>query len=163
MRFFFNYFSHFNDGLSDDEEYQNMTEEERNERMKPENQNKILNAKLNLDGASLEISSDDDEPSSSTTNGRKRNSGERMKGEKEKGSKSGRFEFQEWADDDDELPDLDSSPVRSEGDGDRSSGCVTPDPLPRQDIKMGSAPQLTPTQKKNLIIPPKGTYATNNF
>ena len=33
---------HFDDGLSDDEEYQNMTEEERNRKMRPN---------LNMDGA----------------------------------------------------------------------------------------------------------------
>ena len=40
---------HFNDGLSDDEEYQNMSEKERNERMR---------AKLNMDGA-IEVSDSD--------------------------------------------------------------------------------------------------------
>ena len=40
---------HFNDGLSDDEEYQRMSEKERNERMR---------AKLNMDGA-IEVSDSD--------------------------------------------------------------------------------------------------------
>ena len=52
----------FRDGLSDDEEYQKMTEEERNERMKP---------KLNLDGAADISTDDDDEPLVSSTFGRR--------------------------------------------------------------------------------------------
>ena len=47
----------FFDDLSDDEEYQNMTEEERNEKMTPQS----MSSKLNLDGAlSFDDSSDDE-------------------------------------------------------------------------------------------------------
>ena len=48
----------FFDDLSDDDEYQNMTEEERNEKMAP----KSMTSKLNLDGAvSLDDESSDEE------------------------------------------------------------------------------------------------------
>ncbi len=53
---------HFNDGLSDDEEYQNMTEAERIERFKP---------KLNVDGP-LDLSSDDDSEIIRESNAKKR-------------------------------------------------------------------------------------------
>ena len=48
----------FFDDLSDDDEYQNMTEEERNEKMAP----KSMTSKLNLDGAvSFDDESSDEE------------------------------------------------------------------------------------------------------
>ena len=138
-----------------------MTEEERNERMRPDYAKKTLNAALNMDGAAREISDDDDDddfkPSSSTTKAKKRPLQEN-KGEKEKSSKARKFDdsFQpESEEDNDELPDLEDSPVVS-GTETRSS-CVTPEPpLPLEQTKMGAAPQLTPTQRKNLVIPPKG-------
>ena len=65
---------HFYDGLSDDEEYQNMTEKERNERLRPkfENQNvkgeNMMNKNLNIDGMPNDLlSSSEDEDFVSTT------------------------------------------------------------------------------------------------
>ena len=128
-----------------------MTETERNEKMRPDYIKNKSCSGLNLDGASLELSSDEDfEPQPSTSKYHEPN-----RGEKEKGSKSGRFASYESEDDleNDELPDLDPSPLSSRED---RSDCVTPEPESEEYIKLGAAPQLTPTQRKNLVVPPKG-------
>merc|ERR1719322_381903 len=61
---------HFYDGLSDDDEYQNMSEKERNERLKPINakSNDDFNANLNVDGMIDLDSSDDDFVSTTSRN-----------------------------------------------------------------------------------------------
>jgi hypothetical protein len=115
---------HFNDGLSDDEEYQKMTEEERNEKMKP---------KLNVDGA-VELSSDDDNEPSSTT-------GERSKVKRRMSSSE-----------EEELPDLDCSIDSNNLPLENGKGQETP---PRNSADYQKVPELTPNQKKNLIVPPR--------
>ena len=79
---------HFYDGLSDDDEYQNMTEIERNERLKPKVENinpnsvKKFKNNLNVDGL-LNIDSSDDEDFVSTTTRNKTKSRNRISSDDE--------------------------------------------------------------------------------
>ena len=81
---------HFYDGLSDDDEYQNMSEKERNERLRPktENINKSeknqFNLNLNLDGMPNDIlESSEDEDFVSTTTRKKHNHRHRLSSDEE--------------------------------------------------------------------------------
>ncbi len=102
---------HFHDGLSDDEEFQSMTDKERYERFRP---------KLNLDGAT-EFSGD-----------------EARSSKDEKSSLSEGTLSQSW----NELPDINE----------------IGEPSKKVDlfgITRKSIPELTQSQKKNMIIPPR--------
>ena len=136
---------HFNDGLSDDEEYQNMSEKERNERMR---------AKLNMDGA-IEVSDSDSdfEPSPKR----------KLSDRKANGNAKKRRLDSESDDDDDaangnddqsmELPDIpddedteiDGPKMKKEVEAEKEK---PPPPRRIEDI-------LTEEQRKNLVIPSK--------
>ena len=108
---------HFYDGLSDDEEYQNMSEAERNERMKPkfekqEYSKNEINKDLNLDGMPTDLlsSSEDDDFVSTTTRvankGRKMISSDEAENESDKDKEMGLDNY--WHDFND-LPDIKKS------------------------------------------------------
>ena len=98
---------HFYDGLSDDDEYQNMSEKERNERLKPINAKSCddFNANLNVDGMVDLDSSDDDFVS--TTSRKKTNRVNRISSDDEKEQVSVLKNYDHK--NSNELPDLEDS------------------------------------------------------
>lgn len=132
----------FFDGLSDDEEYQNMTEEERNEKMAPKNMDQ-------LDGAITDEEEDDDELiTSSTTNGRKKKANNPFKDDSdhENDGHVGRS----MSPDSDDIPDLDESKLDDEEPDDGKSDSEN------NGEKRGKGDfQLTDEQIKNLVVPPR--------
>ncbi len=132
---------HHNDGLSDDEEYMNMTEAERMERFRP---------KLNTDGAVPVISSEDEEEEEvceRESKKRKMNGG----GEPSKESKVRRRvqeSFEVSSDEEEELPDLE---VPEEEDVMKTPKKPS---APELNKDLMGAPELTPEQRKNLLLPP---------
>ena len=133
---------HFNDGLSDDEEYQRMSEKERNERMR---------AKLNMDGA-IEVSDSDSdfEPSP-----------KRKLSDRKANGNAKKRRLDSESDDDDaaangnddqsmELPDIPEDDSDDDGPKMKKEVEAEEKPPPRriEDI-------LTEEQRKNLVIPSK--------
>ena len=135
---------HFNDGLSDDEEYQNMSEKERNERMR---------AKLNMDGA-IEVSDSDSdfEPSPKRKLSDRKANGNAKKRRLDSESSDDYDDAANGNDDQSmELPDIPEDD--SDDDGPKMKKEVEAEkekPAPRriEDI-------LTEEQRKNLVIPSK--------
>ena len=134
---------HFNDGLSDDEEYQNMSEKERNERMR---------AKLNMDGA-IEVSDSDSdfEPSP-----------KRKLSDREANGNAKKRRLDSESDDDDdaangnddqsmELPDIPEDD--SDDDGPKMKKEVEAEKEKRPPRRIEDI--LTEEQRKNLVIPSK--------
>ena len=127
---------HHNDGLSDDEEYLKMTDEEREKKFRP---------KLNLDGA-FDEDSEEEGCQGTSSEGRKRNLNG---GESSKVSKAPRLQDSslDKEDDDGDLPELDDIPPSA------SQVKTTPPKTSELSDDLIGAPELTPNQRKNLIIP----------
>ncbi|XP_059078743.1 helicase-like transcription factor isoform X2 [Tigriopus californicus] len=128
--------SHFHDGLSDDEEYQNMSEQERNNLLRPS---------LNLDGAH-ELSTSESEPDlpESTSDGviEKRKRNKRSQSKFQPPSKSKKI-----YDDILELPDINTPSLEPEP-SKPTKESFSPSQLPDQTV-----PSLTDEEKKRLVIP----------
>ena len=123
---------HFHDGLSDDEEYQNMSEADRNERFKPKMEakdlhNTILDKNINLDGMIKNISSSsEDEDFVSTTTYKNRKRGRKISSDEDESTlniASKKASISLSLDDSNELPDVekrtllnDISPTKINGD-----------------------------------------------
>ena len=117
---------HFHDGLSSDEEYNNMDEKERNERMKL-NLDDSEDFTINLDGMPAELESSEDEE----------------KPLKRKASLNGLQDSKKVKIEDGiELPDLEDVEEKGE-----------PEKSPQKCRSV--APELTDVQRKNLIVPNK--------
>ena len=133
---------HFNDGLSDDEEYQNMSEKERNDKMR---------SKLNVDGANDATDSDSDfetPPESPEVKKRKR-ARDRTKRRMESDSDADEAENGSVHDDDEsmELPDI------PEDEDDDNGKKVEPEKEKPRAAPSKIEDILTEEQKKNLVIP----------
>ena len=123
---------HFHDGLSDDEEYQNMSEAERNEHFKPKLEakdlhNTTLDKNINLDGMIKNISSSsEDEDFVSTTTYKNRKRGRKISSDEDESTlniASKKASITLCLDDSNELPDVekrtilnDISPSKINGD-----------------------------------------------
>ena len=123
---------HFHDGLSDDEEYQNMSEAERNEHFKPKLEakdlhNTTLDKNINLDGMIKNISSSsEDEDFVSTTTYKNRKRGRKISSDEDESTlniASKKASISLSLNDSNELPDVekrtilnDISPSKINGD-----------------------------------------------
>ena len=111
---------HFHDGLSDDEEYQNMSEAERNEHFKPkleakDLQNTTLDKNINLDGMIKNISSSsEDEDFVSTTTYKKRKRGRKISSDEDESTlniASKKASISLSLNDSNELPDVEKRTI----------------------------------------------------
>ena len=160
---------HFYDGLSDDEEYQNMTEAERNERLKPKFDKHMhigknqMNENLNLDGMPSEImsSSEDEDFVSTTTHNRNKRRNIVSSDEDEC---DGDHKKKEYVTDNsisilgNELPDIEESFSKKHHEdskiliGNQKQKIPLKSSKNRQNM---SALDLTEEQRQKLIIPPR--------
>ncbi len=155
----------FFDDLSDDEEYQNMTEEERDRQMIPTDF-----GKSQLDGAVTDEDSEDDfydaveEPCSSTEDTNKNTMDTEVKLEEkpfvsnnEDSNGVGRSMSPDELDF--EIPDIEEINDEDEGNGDTNGLEVEKS---KNSHSTGATVQLTEEQLKNLIIPPRQPAKANN-
>jgi SNF2 family DNA or RNA helicase len=163
---------HFHDGLSDDEEYQNMSEAERNEHFKPKLEdlhNTTLDKNINLDGMIKNISSSsEDEDFVSTTTYEKRKRGRKISSDEDESTlniASKKASISLSLNDSNELPDVekrtilnDISPSKINGDSfmnGRPDNDGTNEAAKKKCRKSISTLDLTEDQRKKLIIPPR--------
>lgn len=129
---------HFNDGLSDDDEYQAMSDKERNERMKP---------KMNVDGG-VDLSSDDSDFEPEPSKRAKTTAATR----KRKISSSDEGEEQDCGEDSFELPDIDDDAFEEKTPEVQAAKEKKPK-IERQQSKSKMEDMLTEEQLKAIIMP----------